>query len=412
MQSAHQPNPLAARIADAVRANRDEIVALSLAIHRNPEPGFEERAASRLVADTLARHGYTVERPAGSVETAIRARLAGGRAVGGAPSGPGTQSGPGATRRGPTIAILAEYDALRGLGHGCGHNLISAAGVGAAIALAAARDDLPGDIIFLGTPAEEDLEGKQRMLDDGLFAGVDAAMMIHASNGTQVELELLASIDAEVTFTGVQAHASTDPWRGRNALDGVLLLFGGIGLWRQQLRTDARVHGIITDGGSAVNIIPGRACAHIRLRSRDDAYHAQMRERLDTMVRAAAAATGTESTVRWFAHARTMRHNETIGARFRAHLADAGVTDGPLSPRLGSSDIGNVSFVVPTIHPMLGITDEPVPLHSEAFRDLAATAQAQEVALIGATCLAQTAADLLVDPVLLPAAREEFRTTG
>jgi amidohydrolase len=391
MHSAHQPNPLVARLADAVRTNRDEIVALSHAIHANPEPGFEEHAASRLVAETLARHGYAVERPAGSVATAIRARLRGG------------------SGSGPTIAILAEYDALRGLGHGCGHNLISAAGVGAAIALAAVREDLPGEIVFFGTPAEEDLAGKQVMLDDGLFAGVDAAMMIHASNGTQVELELLASIDAEVVFTGVQAHASTDPWRGRNALDGVLLLFQGIGLWRQQLRTDARVHGIITDGGSAVNIIPGRAAAQIRLRSQDDAYHGQMRERLQAMVTAAAAATGTEATVRWFAHARTMRHNETIGARFRAHLADAGVADGPLSPRLGSSDIGNVSFAMPTIHPMLAITNEPVPLHSEAFRDLAATPHAQEVALIGATCLAQTAADLLFDATLLPAAWAEFR---
>ncbi len=397
MQSAHQSNPLAARIADAVRANRDEIVALSLAIHANPEPGFEERAASKLIAETLARHGYSVERPAGSVETAIRARLCGG------------VSGREASGGGPTIAILAEYDALRGLGHGCGHNLISAAGVGAAIALAAVRDDLPGEIVLLGTPAEEDLAGKQLMLDDGLFAGVDAAMMIHASNGTQVELELLASIDAEIVFAGVQAHASTDPWRGRNALDAVLLLFQGIGLWRQQLRMDARVHGIITDGGSAVNIIPGRAAAHVRLRSRDDAYHAQMRDRLEAMVAAAATATATESSVRWFAHARTMRHNETIGARFRAHLADAGIADGPLSPRLGSSDIGNVSFAVPTIHPMLGITDEPVPLHSEAFRELAATAHAQDVALIGATCLGQTAADLLVDPAISAAAWTEFR---
>src|SRR5439155_11455453 len=142
------------------------------------------------------------------------------------------------------------------------------------------------------TPAEEDLAGKQVMIDDGLFEGVDAAMMIHASNGTQVQLELLASIDAEVTFTGIQAHASTDPWRGRNALDGLILLFTSIGLWRQQLRTDARVHGIITDGGAAVNIIPGRAVGHVRLRSPDDDYHGQMQERLATMVEASATASG------------------------------------------------------------------------------------------------------------------------
>jgi len=393
MHSAATTPALHGRIARAVRAGRDEIVGLSMAIHANPEPGFEEHAASALVAGILARHGYTVERPAGSTPTAVRARLAGGAGDG------------------PSIAILAEYDALRGLGHGCGHNLISAAGVGAAIALAAIRDDLPGEIVFLGTPAEEYLAGKQVMLDDGLFDGVQAAMMIHASNGTQVELELLASIDAEVVFTGVQAHASTDPWRGRNALDAAILLFQSIGLWRQQLRTEARVHGIITDGGSAVNIIPGRAAAQIRLRSGDDAYHGQMRQRLETMVQAAAEATGTTSTLRWFAHARTMHHNRTLGARFRDHLESAGVADGPLSPRIGSSDIGNVSFAVPTIHPMLAITSEPVPLHSEAFRDLAATPHAQEVALIGATCLAQTAADLLLDSGLLATAWQEFRAT-
>jgi amidohydrolase len=381
------------RHAAAVEANRDEILALSHRIHDDPEPGFEEERASAFVAETLARHGFVVERPAGTLSTAIRARLDG-------------------VRPGPTVAILAEYDALRGLGHGCGHNLISAAGVGAAIALASARADLPGTLLFLGTPAEEDLAGKQVMIDDGLFDGVDAAMMIHPFNGTQVRVDFLASIDAEIVFTGVQAHASTEPWRGRNALDAVILLFASIGLWRQQLRIDARVHGIVTDGGAAVNVIPGRAAAQVRLRSADDAYHAEMRERLATMVRAAAAATATESSIRWFAHARTMRHNEILGARFRAHLEAAGTLDGPPSPHLGSSDIGNVSFVVPTIHPALAITEEAVPLHSQAFRELAATPRADEVALLGATCLAQTAWDVLADQSLADAAWREFRAAG
>ena len=139
---------------------------------------------------------------------------------------------------GPRVAILAEYDALRGLGHGCGHNIIATAAVGAALALASQRSLLPGEIVFLGTPAEEDLAGKQVMLDDGLFEGVDAAMMVHASNMTHVEVAFLASVDAEVVFTGAQAHASSDPWEGRNALDALLLLFQSIGLWRQQLRPD------------------------------------------------------------------------------------------------------------------------------------------------------------------------------
>jgi amidohydrolase len=413
MSNATAGDPVMASIAAAVAANRTEIVDLAHWIHAHPEPGFEERESSGRVAEVLARHGYAVERPAGSLETAIRARIRGtgpasGDGTGGAAGGHRATGGHGVAN-GPTVAILAEYDSLRGLGHGCGHNLISAAGVGAAIALAATRDQWRGEVVFMGTPAEEDLAGKQVMIDDGLFEGVDAAMMIHASNRTQVELELLASVDARVTYTGLQAHASTDPWRGRNALDALLLLFQSVGLWRQQLRPDARVHGIVTDGGSAVNIIPAEATGHFRLRSADQKHHDEMAERFRSMVEAAALATGCTGEVTFFSRATTMRHNRTIGARFAEHLAAAGVADGSLSPRLGSSDIGNVSMVVPTIHPMLGIVDGPVPLHSVAFREAAATPRADEMALIGATCLAQTAAELLADPRLVADAWAEFR---
>jgi amidohydrolase len=413
MSNATAGDPVMASIAAAVSANRTEIVDLAHWIHAHPEPGFEERESSGRVAEVLARHGYAVERPAGSLETAIRARIRGtGAASGDRTDGAGSghrATGGHSAADGPTIAILAEYDSLRGLGHGCGHNLISAAGVGAAIALAATRDQWHGEVVFMGTPAEEDLAGKQVMIDDGLFEGVDAAMMIHASNRTQVELELLASVDARVTYTGLQAHASTDPWRGRNALDALLLLFQSVGLWRQQLRPDARVHGIVTDGGSAVNIIPAEATGHFRLRSADQKHHDEMAERFRSMVEAAALATGCTGEVTFFSRATTMRHNRTIGARFAEHLAAAGVADGSLSPRLGSSDIGNVSMVVPTIHPMLGIVDGPVPLHSVAFREAAATPRADEMALIGATCLAQTAAELLADPKLVADAWAEFR---
>jgi amidohydrolase len=351
-------------------------------------------AASAAIAEILEAAGFAVEHPAGTLPTAIRARL------------------PGGNGDGPRVAILAEYDALRGLGHGCGHNIIATAAVGAALALASLRQLLPGEIVFLGTPAEEDLAGKQVLLDDGLFEGVDAAMMVHPSNMTHVEVAFLASVDAEVVFTGAQAHASSDPWAGRNALDALLLLFGSIGLWRQQLRPDARVHGIITDGGQAVNIIPARAAGHVRLRSADQAYHQEMQERFESMVRAAAAAARCEAEVRFFARAMTMRHNRALGARFAANLAANGVADGPMTDRLGSSDIGNVSFAVPTIHPMLAITDESVPLHSVAFRDLAATERGDSMALLGATTLAQTAFDVLSDASLVDAGWAEFRAAG
>ena len=354
----------AARLADAVQAHRVEILDLSHRIHADPEPGFEEHRASAFVAETLARHGYAVERPAGSISTAIRARLTG-------------------TRPGPTVAILAEYDALRGLGHGCGHNLISAAGVGAAIALAAARDDLPGTVVFLGTPAEEDLAGKQPMLDDGLFEGVDAAMMIHASNGTQVRAGA-ARVDRRGDHVHGRAGTRVDRPVARPERAG---------------RADPAVH---------VDRPVAPAAAHRRARPRD--HHGRRRSgehhprargrpcpaplarqtrttlRCGTRLRGhgpSAAGNRRRTPTASCAGSRTPRRCATTRRSVHDSASTSqppGVADGPLSPRLGSSDIGNVSFAVPTIHPMLAITDDAVPLHSEAFRELAATPRADEVA--------------------------------
>jgi amidohydrolase len=377
------------RIAAAVQARRDMLIGLSHRIHANPEAGFEEHEASAAVAEILDAAGFAVEHPAGSLPTAIRARLAG-------------------ARPGPRVAILAEYDALRGLGHGCAHNVIASAAVGAALALADLRADLPGEVVFFGTPAEEDLAGKQVMLDDGMFDGIDAAMMVHASNMTHVEIVLLASVDVEVVFTGAGAHAASDPWRGRNALDALILLFQSIGLWRQQLKPDARVHGIVTDGGAQVNIIPARAAGHFRLRAASQDDHEAMEARFRQMAEAAGAAARCEVEMRTFARAKTMRHNQTLGERFAANLSAAGVADGPISTRLGSSDIGNVSHALPTIHPMLAITDDPVAMHSVEFRELAVAERADDTVLIGATTLAQTAWEALSDPALIEAAWSEF----
>ena len=211
-----------ARLAAAVEAARDEILDLSHRIHADPETAFEEHHAAAAVAEVLARHGFEVELPAGTLATAIRAVRRGGR--GG---------------DGPRIGILAEYDALPGLGHGCGHNTMAASGVGAAIALASIADELPGEIVFLGTPAEERGSGKQIMIDDGLMDGLDAALMYHPCDRNHVESWPLASEDVDVVFHGLQAHASSDPWKGRNALDAMILLFSSVGLWRQQLRPTA-----------------------------------------------------------------------------------------------------------------------------------------------------------------------------
>jgi amidohydrolase len=381
-----------ALIASAVEAARDEIVDLSHRIHADPEPAFEEHHAATWIAEILARHGFDVEHPAGSLSTAIRATRRGGR--------PGD---------GPHIGILAEYDALPGLGHGCGHNTMAASGVGAAIALAAIADDLPGEIVFFGTPAEERGSGKQVMIDDGLFEGIDAALLYHPCDRSHVESFPLASEDVDVVFTGLQSHASSDPWRGKNALDALILLFTSVGLWRQQLKPTARVHGIVREGGTAANIIPDRASAWFMIRSDDEREYGAMRDRFRDMCTAAALATDTTVEVTFSGLARTMNNNPVLAELFRANMAAYGIEDQGDDPNAGSTDMANVSWVCPTIHPDLAIAPEGTPGHSIRFRDAAATPRADEVTLLAATLVAQTALDLFRDPALVAAAWTAFR---
>jgi len=380
------------RVAAAVEAARDEIIDLSHRIHADPEPAFEEHHAAAWVAEVLRGHGFEVEHPAGSLATAVRAVKRGGR---------------GGTK--PRIGILAEYDALPGLGHGCGHNTMAASGVGAAIALAAVAEDLPGEIVFLGTPAEERGSGKQIMIDDGLFEGVDAALLYHPCDRSHVESFPLASEDVEVVFHGLQAHAASDPWKGRNALDAMVQLFTSVGLWRQQLRDTARVHGIITEGGTAANIIPDRTSAWFMIRADDQAYYDEMKDRFTRMAEAAALATSTTVDVIYSGGATTMRNNQPLVERFRANMAAYGIEDMGDDPNAGSTDMANVSWVVPTIHPDLAICEEGVAGHSIAFRDAAATPRADETTLLAATLIAQTAVDLFQDPALVERAWAAFR---
>jgi amidohydrolase len=287
---------------------------------------------------------------------------------------------------------------------------MAASGVGAAIALSAVREEFSGEVVFLGTPAEERGSGKQVMIDDGLFEGIDAALLFHPYDRSQVEQVLLASIDVEVTFTGLQAHAASEPWMGRNALDALVLLFSSIGLWRQQLRPDARVHGIVLEGGTAANIIPARTVARFMVRSIDEAYFEELQGRFRELVDAAALATGCTGEAVFSGGSSTMKHNRTLGARFAANMAAYGLPDEePDRSLLGSSDMGNVSRVVPAIHPYLPICPRDVPGHSIEFRDAAVTPRADETTLLAATLVAQTAYEVLTEPALVEAAWREFR---
>jgi amidohydrolase len=393
------PEPFAAektRAAAAVEGARDEILELSHRIHANPEPAFEEVKAATWVAEAVANHGYTVEHPAGSLATAVRGRLAGGKGA-----------------DGPRIGILAEYDALPGLGHGCGHNTMAASGVGAAIALAAVRDAWAGEIVFMGTPAEERGSGKAIMIREGLFEGLDAALLYHPCDRNHVECAPLASEDVTVTFTGLQSHAASDPWKGKNALDAMIALFVSVGLWRQQLPTHCRVHGIIQEGGTAANIIPDRTKAWFMIRSADQGYYDEvMRARFVQLCEAAALAADVKVQVEFTGGASTMKHNRAIAERWNANALAHGIRDEGMDPSSGSTDMANVSWVVPTIHPDLAITEVPTPGHSTEFRDAAARPFADNTTLLAATLVAQTALDLLLDPSLVRDAWREFRGEG
>ncbi len=380
-----------ARLADAIEAARADILDLSHRIHAHPEPAYEEHQAAAWCAELLAQHGFRVELPAGRLVTAIRATLPGGR---------GGNS--------PRIGILAEYDALPGLGHGCGHNTMAASGVGAAIALASIAAELPGEIVFLGTPAEERGSGKVAMIEDGLFDGIDAAILYHPCDRNHVDIAPLASVDVEVTFHGLQAHASSDPWKGRNALDALISLFVSVGLWRQALRPDARVHGIVVDGGSAANIIPERAAARFMIRSAVDSELTAMQARFRQLCDAAAIASDTSVEVVVSGGSRTMRTNRVIADRWVANAAAMGIRDEGDDASYGSTDMTNVSWVCPAIHPDLAIAPFPTAGHSIAFRDAAVSPAADEATLVAATLVAQTAYDLFSSPDLVAAAWREF----
>ena len=387
---------LKARAAAAVEASRAEILDLSRAIHADPEPAFEEHRSAARVATAIAGHGYDVEHPAGRLATAVRGRLVGGR-------------GPA----GPRVGVLAEYDALPGLGHGCGHNTMAASAVGAAIALAAVRDAYAGEIVFLGTPAEERGSGKQFMLDDGLFDGLDAALLFHPADRDMVNCVLLASEDVDITFLGRAAHAASEPWEGRNALDAVVLLLQAVGLWRQQMPQHARVHGIVREGGTAANIIPDRATARFMIRSTDQAYFNSMRERFRALVAGAALMADVTGEVVFSGGSTTMKDNLTLASLWRTNMAAHGLADEGVDPdHIGSSDMGNVSLVLPTIHPSLAICDHGVPWHSIESLRAAATPRAEDATLVAASLVAETALDLLTDPDLVARAWREFRGEG
>jgi amidohydrolase len=378
-------------ISQAVDRLGDELERLSHRIHDNPELGYQEVQAAGWLAEFLAAQGFKLERGVGGVDTAFRATIE--------------------TGDGPTIAIMCEYDALPGIGHACGHNVIAASGAGAGAALAAVREQLPrGRVQVVGTPAEEGGGGKIRLIRGGVFQNVDAAMMIHGWDQWIAHQDLLGIVRVGLEFKGKAAHASADPWEGVNALDAVIQTFNNVAMLRQQMRTDARIHGIVTNGGAAANIIPETAACLFYVRAARIEYMWALRERVVACAEGAARATGcTLSQVENDAAYEPLKRNAALLDTFRANMKTLGVTESPeVKDRLGSSDVGNVSQVIPTIQPYVKIAPAGTPIHSRAFEAAAVTPIARAGMLDAAKAMAMTTADLLGDAALLERVRRDF----
>jgi amidohydrolase len=382
------------QIDQAVDRLADELEALSHRIHDNPELAYQEVQAAAWLTEFLGAHGFEVERGVAGVGTAFRATLE--------------------TGGGPTIAILCEYDALPAIGHACGHNVIAMSGAGAGAALAAVRDTLPaGRIQVIGTPAEEGGGGKVKLIEGGVFGGVDAAMMIHGFDRWILHQDLLGIVRVGFEFTGKAAHAAADPWEGVNALDAVIQTFNNVGMLRQQVRPDARIHGIVTQGGAAPNIIPEHAACTFYVRSARLDYMWDLRRRVVACAEGAAVATGCAvRVVDVEAPYEPLKRNDTLLALFRANMTAVGAVESPAIPdRLASSDIGNVSQVIPAIQPMVQIALAGTPIHSRAFEAAAVSPLARQGLCQAAKTMAMTTYDLLADPGLVKRARAEFEAT-
>ena len=380
---------LKARVAERVEARAGALDELALRIHERPELAYEERFASSALADQLTGEGATVTRAAGGVETAFAAEV-----------------GTGA----PVVAILGEYDALPGVGHACGHNLM---GTAASLAFLALRDiapDLRGRVRVVGCPAEERGNGKVKLIRAGVFSDVNAALMFHPGDRDELDPLMLAMVTLDIEFIGKAAHAAAEPHEGRNALDAVMLAWTALSALRLTVRSDSRFHGIITDGGKAANIIPDRAAATFMVRSPDNTYLHDLRRRVLACFEGAATATGCELHATWSDVCEMVSTNRPLAEAFAANAKTLGREMKPRRPRdtHGSTDMGNVTSILPGIHPFLSITDGPVPGHSTEFAAAARTPLALETMHIAAKALAMTAIDVLREDKLRVRAKEAF----
>ena len=376
----------------SIESQRDQLVQLSLNIHDNPELGFQEEKAATWLTSYLKDTGFHVERGIAGLPTAFRATY-------------GEES--------PRVALLAEYDALPKVGHACGHNIIGVSAVGAGVASKHTVDQLGGSILVMGTPGEEVLGGKIDLVKAGAFTGIDVAMIVHPDTRSMPTQEALAASTLEVEFFGRPAHAAGQPHKGINALDAMVLAFTSINSLRQHIRGDARIHGIITDGGEAPNIVPAHSAATFLVRALDDDYLAELKDRVLNCFTGASMASGARLEYRWKNRTYApMKNNMTLAGLFRQNLESLGrnVEDFDRRSGLGSTDMGNVSQVVPSIHPTIAIAPHEVLLHSPEFAAATVSEAGHNGLLDAAKAMAMTVVDIL-QPGMIDRIRQEFCTS-
>ena len=387
------------RLDESIQQHQDEYIAIAKDIHAHPETGNNEYYASGLLTQLLEKNGFTVTKNVVGHETAFYAVKDSGK--------PGT-----------TIAYLAEYDALIDIGHACGHNIIGVTSIAAAIALSDVLDETGGKVIVLGTPAEEGgLRGKggpngnvkARFVEHGYLEDVDAALMVHPSGKTRLTGPTLANNHLYFHFYGKPSHAGSSPHKGINALDALVLLYNGISVLRQQLPDGVRVHGIITNGGQAPNVIPEYASAHYYIRAHTREEVLALEPRIRAIAEGVALATGTTVKIEHQVGPRDFRINHTLNGVLLTEFTDAGeYVELKEKEGLGSTDAGDISHAVPTAHPYIKIGPDDLIGHTVAFREAANSEQGYSALVTGAQVLARTGLRLLTDQALLQEAKDEF----
>ena len=381
---------LKALVVSEVDSQHEQLGELSYRIHSNPEVAAQEFRAADWLTEYLKGRGFSVEKGICDLPTAFRAEYGHGK---------------------PVIAIMAEYDALPKLGHACGHNLIAASAVGAGVAAKLAVDNFGGSIRVMGTPGEELYGGKIRMAEGGAFKDLDIAMMVHPAGVDAAAIRAIACQTLEVEFFGKAAHAAAKPEEGINALEAMILSFNAINSLRQHIKDKARIHGIIIDGGEASNIVPAHSAGEFVVRAEDDRYLAELNERVLNCFIGAANATGARLEYRWGdVRYAAMRNNMALAKIFRKNMQSLGRRVKLVDSSSGSfsTDMGNVSQLAPSIHPMVAISPPDVLVHSPQFA-LAAAAEAGTKGLLDAAkAMAMTIADLLVNPETMDSIKNEF----